>query len=131
MTFQAGVQGLFGCELRKGNDGRLASMGFDMGSPRAMATFTACVFRFLCATRDALEMGVLIKHGPDVWMACFADRAADIIVLRLLLGVDRHSRKSYERKQAHNGALPRAAKIRAAHRSAEMDALVACFRCIK
>ena len=76
MTFQAGVQRLFGRELRKGNYGSLASMGFDMRTPGAMATFTARVFGFLCATRDALEMRVLIKHGPDIGMAGLADRAA-------------------------------------------------------
>jgi hypothetical protein len=83
MTSETGVERLFGRELRKSNDRRFATVSFDMVTAGAMAAFTACVFRFFCATGDTLEVGVLIKPGPDIGMAGLAYGAAEIAVLGL------------------------------------------------
>lgn len=80
MTTQAGIQDLAGPKLREGNNGRLAAVRLDVRFTRSVTTLATRIGRLLFSRSDALEVRILIKSQPHVWMAGFAHRASDKLV---------------------------------------------------
>ena len=73
---QTVVQNGLWLKLGEGHDGGLAAARLDVGLARTVAAFASGSFRRLLAGCNALVVGVLIKIGPDVWVAGPANIAA-------------------------------------------------------
>jgi hypothetical protein len=86
VTTQACIQHLLGRELRKGNNGRLASVRGNMRLTGSMATFASGIGRRFFPRGDALEMSIFVKPEPDVRVAGLANHASDVSVLRRVRG---------------------------------------------
>lgn len=59
-------------------------MRLNMPAPRAMAALAACIFGLRRANRDAPEVRILVEIAPHIGMACFANHAAHVSLLRFL-----------------------------------------------
>ena len=56
-------------QFGKRNDGRLAAMGFDVRFTGTVTALTSGAVGRFFPGRDALEVGILVKAGPNVRMA--------------------------------------------------------------
>ena len=79
MATKAGVEDLFGAQLREGDDGGFTAASRDVVLAGSVAALAPGVLRFFLARGDALIMRVFEKRGVDVGMAGAADVAADVI----------------------------------------------------
>ena len=59
-------------------------MGFYVAFAWTVAAFTTGILRFFFFASDAFEVRVLVKAGPNVGVAGFANRAADEFAGRVL-----------------------------------------------
>ena len=59
-------------------DGRFAAPRFHVPFGRSVTPFTSGALRRFLTGRDAFVVRVLVKVGPHVGVACFANRAADV-----------------------------------------------------
>ena len=77
MASEAVVKNLFRLELGEGDDGRLSSVGFDVGLTGPVTAFASGVFRGFLTGCDALEVRVPVEFRPNIWVAGTAGVAAD------------------------------------------------------
>lgn len=66
-----------------------------------MTAFASGVFGLFRSTCNAFEMRILIEFGPNVGMACFANRATDVRICCLLLAVPGRRQGSRQRERSH------------------------------
>ena len=69
---QAVVEYCARLQFGKGNDGRLAAMGFDVRFTGTVTALTSGAVGRLFPGGDVLEVGILVKAGPNVRMASAA-----------------------------------------------------------
>ena len=82
MTTQAGVECLFGGEVRKCADGVFPAARGYMVTGRTVTTLTSGFFGRFFAGRDRFKVWVFVKIQPDIRVARFANFAPDILVGR-------------------------------------------------
>jgi hypothetical protein len=58
----------------------------DVGLARSMTALTSGIGRRFLSGRYALEVGILVEPEPDIGVACLANDASDISVLRGISG---------------------------------------------
>ena len=76
MAAQTCIEALLGRERRECNDGRLASVRFDVRLARTVAAFASRVLGLLLAARNAYKVSIFVEFEPDIRMADLAGYTA-------------------------------------------------------
>lgn len=100
MAAHAGIDGLFGVELKKRNNGGPAAMSGDMCARWPVAPLTAGILRFFFPASNAFEVRIFVEPGPDIRMTGLTDHAADKRVLRLLVCAGGQAGEHYEHQRS-------------------------------